>query len=338
MKFVADAFGCDCPEEFIRGCANALAADGELELVVTGDRALVEAELKRARADCKRVEIVHAPEIITCEESPTVAIRVKKNSSLVAALERTKTDPEVMGMVSAGSTGALLTGGLFKLGRIDGVDRPALAPTLPTAVPGKYALLVDAGANADCKPGYLAQFAMMGSVYMKAMYGVGTPRVGLLSNGTEDAKGSGLVHEAFALCRALAEKGIIDFAGNIEGRDILAGGCDVVVADGFSGNVALKSMEGTANTIFSVLKSEVEHSFRAKLGALILKPSLRALKNRMDYNRIGGAAFLGVEKLLIKAHGASKASAVEAAFGQLKRMAAANLTNQIRDGLRDMGL
>ena len=338
MKLIVDAFGCDHPEEFIKGSLCALQSDRTLSLVITGKQSEIERVIAKTGADLKRLEIADAPDVIGCEESPTAAIRAKRQSSMVVALERAKADPEIEGMVSAGSTGALLAGGLFKLGRIAGVDRPALAPVFPTRVNGTYAMLIDAGANADCKPAYLAQFALMGTVYMWEMFGVQQPRVALLSNGTEDAKGNELSKESFALCRELDAKGLIRFCGNMEAREILSGDYDVFVTDGFSGNVALKTMEGTANAIFSVMKQEVLGSARSKLGALLMRPALRRVRDRMDYNKIGGAAFLGVEKLLVKAHGASNAAAAEAAVRQVAHMAQAKLTERIRDGLKELGV
>lgn len=337
MKIIADAFGCDNPEAFVRGCALALRKDASLSLVVAGDKQFIQKILKTEVFDASRLEILDAPEVITNDDVPTVAIRAKKNSSLVAAFERAKADPEIAGMVSAGSTGAVLTGGLFKFGRIRGIDRPALAPVLPTRVEGKFALLIDCGANVDCKPDYLAQFGMMGSIYMRAMFGLNAPKVALLSNGVEDKKGNELNHNAFAKLKELNEKGIINFVGNMEAREILSGDYDVIVTDGFAGNVALKSLEGTANTVMSVLKEEVTKSFLSKLGALLMKKSLRALKRRMDYNRIGGATLLGVEKVLVKAHGGSNAMAISAAIGQVKRMAELDVTAKITDGLKGMG-
>lgn len=338
MKIIADAFGCDDPAAFVRGCALALRNDRELELVVTGDKKKIEDFLRTETYDRARLEILDAPEVITNDDVPTVAIRAKKNSSLVAAFDRAKADPGIAGMLSAGSTGAVLTGGLFKFGRIRGIDRPALAPVLPTRVENKYALLIDCGANVDCKPDYLAQFGMMGSIYMNAMFGLSSPKVALLSNGVEDKKGNELNHQAFARLRELGEKKIIDFVGNMEAREILSGDYDVIVTDGFAGNVALKSLEGTANAIMSVLKDEVYKSALSKIGALLMKKALRGLKRRMDYNRVGGATLLGVEKVLVKAHGGSNAYAVAAAVGQVRRMAELNVTAKIAEGLKGMGV
>ena len=336
MKIIADAFGCDDPAAFVRGCALALRSDKSLQLVVAGDETRIRDVLKTETYDASRLEILHAPEVITNDDVPTVAIRAKKNSSLVVAFERSKADPEIAGMVSAGSTGAVLTGGLFKFGRIRGIDRPALAPVLPTKIAGKYTLLIDCGANVDCKPDYLAQFGMMGSIYMRAMFGIEQPRVALLSNGVEDKKGNELNHNAFLKLKEFEERKLIHFVGNMEAREILSGDYDVIVSDGFAGNIALKSMEGTANTVMSVLSEEVHKSFRAKLGALMMKKALRALKHRMDYNSVGGATLLGVEKVLVKAHGGSNAKAIAAAIGQVGRMAQFDVVKKIGDGLKDL--
>ena len=239
--------------------------------------------------------------------------------------------------VSAGSSGALLVGSTLKVGRIDGVIRPALCPILPTVKPDKKVLLLDAGANADCKAANLVQFAVMGAVYAKVALGVKTPKVALLSNGTEEKKGNQLNHEAFPL---LKEIGNGEFVGNIEARDIMSGDCDVVVADGFSGNVALKSMEGSMKGLFTMLKAEISSSLKGKIGALLLKKSFYRLKNSLDYNKYGGAVFLGVEKVVVKAHGSAKAESVKNAVLQAAAAVEADTVASIKaelGGVRAQG-
>ncbi len=315
MKIVVDGYGGDnAPYEIVKGAIEALRLDNSLTIIITGR----EQELKGIIAGLggsERLIVVDAQEVIGCDETPTIAIRRKKNSSLVRALEILK-EPDVAGFVSAGSTGAVLAGGIFLLGRLPGVKRPALAPILPTQT-GKGAILIDCGANVDCKVEHLVQFAVMGVGYMQAVYGIENPRVGLLSNGAEDEKGNELI---LAANKAL-KKTDINFKGNIEARDILSGDYDVIVSDGFNGNIALKSAEGTANMVFSALKDEIKKSFRAKLGALLMKKSLFGLKKSMDYTEHGGAAFLGVVKPLVKTHGSTKAKSIAASVLQAKKMA-----------------
>jgi glycerol-3-phosphate acyltransferase PlsX len=276
------------------------------------------------------VEILEAHDVITNDEVPTTAISTKPDSTLVKSFLRLKTDEECVGMISAGSTGAVLTGAILKLGRIRGINRPALCPMLPT-VTGGQVLLIDCGANSECKPQMLEQFGEMGTAYAKTVLGIENPRVAVLANGTEDKKGTELTHEAFKL---LSVNPNVNFVDNMEARDILSGNYDVVVTDGFSGNIALKGCEGTAVAVFDLLKQGVkEGGIRAALGALLLKPVFRKLKHKMDYSENGGAAFLGVIKPVVKAHGSSKAKSVCAAIMQVKRMVDNNVTEQIKQYL-----
>lgn len=329
MKIVVDIFGGDnAPDEIIGGCMLALAAHRDLSVVMCGDEDVIKQKLMRF-SDIGRIEIMHAKEVITNDDAPTEAIRSKKNSSLVVALDRLKSDPDCIGIVSAGSTGAVLTGAFLKIGRIKGILRPALAPLLPT-LQGKEALLVDCGANVDCKPQMLVQFAYMGCAYMESVKSIENPRVGLLSNGTEDKKGNELTKEAFSLLKA--EKAL-NFAGNMEARDILSGDYDVIVADGFWGNIALKSVEGAAAMVMKSLKKEIMSGFWSKIGALFMRKAFRRLKNTMDYNKKGGAPFLGVEKLVIKAHGSSKAESIAGAISQVIEMNEAGLISKVKDYL-----
>ena len=237
MKVVVDIYGGDnAPKEIVKGCVQALKENRGFDLVLVGKANEIADLLKEQTVEMSRVEIVDAPDVITNDDVPTTAIRTKKESSLVVALDRVKNDEECIGMVSAGSTGAVLTGSFLKIGRIKGISRPALAPLLPT-VDGGNVLLIDCGANVDCKPAMLAQFALMGNAYAKAILNKENPRVALMSNGTEDKKGNELTKEAFGLIKELP----VNFVGNMEARDLLSGDFDVVVCDGFWGNVALKS-------------------------------------------------------------------------------------------------
>ncbi len=329
MKIVVDIFGADhAPAETVKGAALALMRDETLHLVLTGDQKAIEAELARCECDRSRIEIVDAPEVITCDESPTAAIRVKKNSSLVVACELLKTRGDIAAMVSAGSTGAVLSGAIFKVGRLKGVLRPALAPVLPT-LKGSDVCLVDCGANVDCKPEYLVQFALMGVSYMRAVYGIVNPRVALVSVGTEDEKGNELTKEVFKRLKSLD----INFVGNMEARDALSGDYDVLVADGFVGNVLLKSAEGTAKMVMKLLKNGIMSSTMSKVGALFMKKTFNRLKDEMDYNKKGGAPLLGIEKVVVKAHGSSNAESFAVAILQAAKMAEGGITTGITDEL-----
>ena len=331
MKIILDAFGGDyAPAEVIAGGLDALAKRRDLSLIFAGKEAEIEAVLKGRSYDAGRVEILNAPEVISCEEEPTAAIKRKPDSSLCVGFRRLKEDEAVKGLVSAGSTGAFLVGATLKLGRIKGISRPALCPVLPTEKDGKQVLLLDAGANADCKPINLLQFALMGAAYAEAQ-GVVAPKVALLSNGTEDTKGNALNREVFPL---LKDAGI-NFVGNMEARDILSGEIDVVVTDGFAGNVALKSLEGGIASLMAVMKQEIMSTLKGKIGGLLLKDAFRAIKNKMDYNKQGGAVFLGVEKVVVKAHGSSKAVAVSNAVLQAAEAADRDIIGKIKLKLAD---
>lgn len=331
MKIILDAFGGDyAPAEVIAGGLDALAKRRDLSLIFAGKEAEIEAVLKGRSYDAGRVEILNAPEVISCEEEPTAAIKRKPDSSLCVGFRRLKEDEAVKGFVSAGSTGAFLVGATLKLGRIKGISRPALCPVLPTEKDGKQVLLLDAGANADCKPINLLQFALMGAAYAEAQ-GVVAPKVALLSNGTEDTKGNALNREVFPL---LKDAGI-NFVGNMEARDILSGETDVVVTDGFAGNVALKSLEGGIASLMAVMKQEIMSTLKGEIGGLLLKDAFRAIKNKMDYNKQGGAVFLGVEKVVVKAHGSSKAVAVSNAVLQAAEAADRDIIGKIKLKLAD---
>ncbi len=304
MKIVIDAMGGDnAPREIIKGAIGALQQRGGFSIVFTGNEEVIAKELSLYSYDKSRVEVKHACEVITNNEAPATAVRSKRDSSLVVGLKTLKEDEEAGAFISAGSTGAVLAGGIMYLGRIPGVKRPALCPAIPN-VRGGMTLLCDAGANADCKPEYLAQFAVMATAYGKAAYGMDNPKVGLLNNGTEDHKGDIMHQEAFAL---LKETKGINFVGNVEGRDIMFGDSDIVVADGFSGNVALKSAEGCGKTVGAILKQEFS---KAKMRYLIARKQIEKVKTILDYNRSGGAIFLGLKKTVVKAHGSSKAETI----------------------------
>ncbi len=332
MKIVVDAMGGDnAPEEIVKGAVAALEKAEDLSVVLTGDEGKINRCLSELNYDKDRVQVVHCSEIITNDDAPTVAIRQKKDSSLVVALKLLKEDESVQGLVSAGSTGAVLTGALLRVGRIRGITRPAVCPVLPTAEGGRV-LLIDAGANAECKAVNLAHFALMGTAYAKA-HGVKDPRVGLVTNGAEEHKGDPLHQEAHALLKALPG---IRFVGNIEGRDIMSGCVDVAVSDGFSGNIALKSIEGAAAAVMKIMKRNIMSSLRAKIGyALFMKKTFKKIKDEMDYNKYGGAVLLGIEKVVIKSHGSSKADSICASVLQAHGAVQSGLIGKIKQLLSD---
>lgn len=311
MKIVVDAFGGDyAPYEIVAGAVKALQENQELEVVLVGDKDKITEILQKLVFVSDRLEIIHAPDVVTMDESPTVAIRTKKTSSIVVAYDYLKQNDDAVALVSAGSTGATLTGAVLKLGRVKGVSRPALAPILPTMNDGKV-MLLDCGANAECKAENLLDFAIMGNEYMKAM-GVKKPRIALLNIGTEEEKGSEMIKEAHQLIKNAK----LNFVGNIEARDVIRGNVDVVVSDGFSGNVCLKTIEGTAEILFGEIKAITKQSLKTKLGALMLKKSLYGLKNKYDHKKVGGAPLLGVTKIVLKCHGNSKAESISATINQ----------------------
>ena len=328
MKIVLDVMGGDySPEQTTQGAVKALNEDKDLKIVMFGDEAAINKILSDSKCDMSRVEVFDAKDIITNEESPTMAIKLKKESSLVKALEYLMANDDAEALVSSGSTGAVLTGAFMKIGRIKGISRPALAPVLPT-VKGGSVVLCDCGANVDCKAVNILHFAYMGSAYASCQTGVTNPRIGLLSNGAEDKKGNELTKEAFDLLK----ESPLNFVGNCEARDILSGNFDVVVCDGFNGNIALKSAEGTANAVFTLLKQGIKDGgLSAKLGAALLLKTFKKLKKKLDYNENGGACFLGVNKVVVKSHGASKAKSICASILQAKALAQSGVVEKIND-------
>lgn len=334
LKIVVDAMGGDhAPSEIVKGALAALDERENFKIVFTGDENFVNKELVKYKYDSNRVETVHCSEVITNDDAPASAVRAKRDSSLVVGLKMLKEDENVGGFVSAGSTGAVLTGGVMYIGRIKGVLRPALCPGIPN-VRGTRTLLCDCGANAECKPVYLAQFGIMATAYGKAAFGMEHPKVGLLSNGTEDHKGDPLHQEAHALLKEL--KGI-EYVGNVEGRDVMFGDIDIAVADGFSGNVALKAAEGCGKTVSSVLKTEFTSSFGGKLAYLCARKQLKKLQTMLDYSKLGGSVFLGLKKVVIKTHGSSKAKAITPSVVQAVDAYRGNLIGTITQMLGQAG-
>ncbi len=322
MKIVVDAYGGDnAPREIVAGAVNALSSGEGFSVILTGRSDEINALLREFGYDGSRAEVVEAPDIITNDMAPVEAVRKMKESSLVKGFYVLNSDPDAKGYVSAGSTGAVLTAATLLVKRKSGVIRAALAPVLPTVKGGRI-VMVDCGANSECKPEMLYNFAVAGSDMAKRSLGIRNPRIGLLSNGTEDKKGTDLTRGAFSLIKA---DETLNFVGNMEAREILSGDYDVVVSDGFSGNIALKALEGTALAFMTLLKEGILNGgLRAKLGYLLLKPVLKSLKKTMDYNAYGGAVMLGLEKVVVKAHGSSKAKSVSAAILQAVSLAEAS--------------
>ena len=302
IKIILDAMGGDnAPQATVNGAILALERDKELYLILTGRQTEIENELKKYKYDKSRLEIVDCPDVIGMNDIPTEAVK-RKGSSLMTAFWMLKKQDDICGLVTAGSTGATIVGGQLILGRIRGIKRPALCPAIPNSR-GGMTLLIDCGANAECKSVMLCQFAILGSAYASAAFGIENARVGLLNNGTEEHKGDPLRQETYKIMSNMKD---INFVGNVEGRDITMGECDVVVSDGFSGNVALKSIEGCGKLVLGIMKKELSSSLSTKLGYLFIRKAIKRMRAQLDFDRVGGALLLGVKKPVIKSHGTSK--------------------------------
>lgn len=337
MKIIIDAYGGDySPDEMIKGAITAVNSIDDVEIIITGDNSQISSKLTEFGYTGNKIEVVHAPESISCDESPTMAIRKKTESSLVKGLNLLKERDDIVAMISAGSTGAVLAGGLFIVGRINGVKRPALAPFLPTIYEDKKTLLIDCGANVDCKPEFLRQFAIMGSIYVSAMRGIENPKVALMSNGVEETKGNEQIHKSYELLKNTKE---INFVGNMEAREMFSGDYDVIVCDGFTGNVAMKSAEGTLNIFNKILKQEINSAgLFQKLGALSLKKVFKKLKTRINYTEVGGSPFVGLNKILIKSHGSSKAGTIYSCVLQAVEIYKSNYIEKMKEGIEKSSL
>lgn len=331
MKIVVDAFGGDkAPDEIIEGVVIALERNKDLQVILTGDKNKLESLLAGRYVD--RIIIEHAPSVITNDHVPTEAIRKMEDSSLVRAFDILKTQDDVIALVSAGSTGAILTGAIMKIGRIKGITRPALAPILPTKKNNKDVLLCDSGANIDCKPINLYHFALMASAYYSILYDVENPKVGLLNIGVEEHKGNDLTREAYHILK----NSKLNFVGNVEAREYMSGDIDVMVAEGFAGNVLLKASEGAVGAVLSLLKKSIKSHFLSKLGALFMRKTFKELKNRIDVlSKHGGSPFLGVKKLVMKNHGSSGrqniASSIQQAILLHKNQLIAKIENALAE-------
>ena len=331
MRIFLDAMGGDnAPQAPVEGALEALRLYPDLEISLAGDLPQLEPLLKDAGDVKDRITLVDAPEVITNDESPVMGVRTKKKSATVMGMLQLK-EKQVDGFVSCGSTGAVLAGGMFRLGRIPGIERPALAPVLPTGTPNG-ALLIDCGANVDCRPQYLLQFGMMGSIYMERVIGVKNPRVGLINIGVETDKGNELVKTTYPLM----EKAPYNFVGNVEAREITNDAADVLVCDGFSGNLILKFMEGVAKSLLGIIKKELMADPVSKFGALLSKGAFKRVKKDMDYSEVGGAPLLGVQGAVVKGHGSSNGHAVCCAIKQCRKIIEGNVTGLIQEGRKGM--
>ena len=332
MKIIIDAMGGDnAPLEIVKGALQGKERF-DVDIVLTGDttailKALEECGVKELP---QGVEIAHADEVVEMCDDPATVFRRKKNSSMALGLNMVK-EGKGDAFVSAGSTGALLTGATLLVKRVRGIRRAAMAPTIPTTT-GK-AVLIDCGANAECTAEYLVQFAYLGSFYASRVLGIEKPRVGLLNIGSEDSKGTDLQREALSWLRQAGEAGHLNFIGNIEAKEAIKGGCDVIVTDGFSGNVMLKTMEGVGSMAGSAIKGIFKKNLLTKLAALAVLPGLNDFKAMMDPNKVGGTAFVGISKPVIKAHGSSNAEAVENAIGQAIHFAQSGIIADIEENI-----
>ena len=330
IRVALDAMGGDnAPGEVVLGAIQA-AREYSMGVYLVGREDAIRAELAKHDTGGLDLPIIHTDEVIEMNEHPASAVRRKKNASMTLALQLVL-DGSAPGAVSAGNSGAMMANSLFTLKRIEGVDRPALGTVFPTR--DGVSFVLDVGANTDCKPEYLQQFALMGSIYMERIFSVSSPRVGLLANGEEETKGNELVQQTHQLLKAHAETLGINFIGNVEGREIPAGGADVVVCDGFVGNVVLKLSEGLAETLLGMLRTQMTSSLPNKLAAAVLQPGLRKVFRRMDYAEYGGVPLLGINGSAIVSHGRSNAKAIKNALRVARQTTETNVVGAIAGGL-----
>ncbi|MDE6882314.1 MAG: phosphate acyltransferase PlsX [Lachnospiraceae bacterium] len=333
IKVAVDAMGGDnAPQEIVKGAVEAVNESSKVKVYLVGVKEAVERELSGHTYPKEQIEVVPASEIIETAEPPVMAIRKKKDSSLVKALNLVK-DGTCDAYVSAGSTGATLVGGQVIVGRIKGVERPPLAPLIPTAA--GCSLLIDCGANVDARPSHLVQFAKMGSVYMEHVMGIKNPKVGIVNIGAEEEKGNALVKETFPLLKNCPD---INFIGSVEARDIPAGAADVVVCEAFTGNVILKTYEGVGATLISKVKEGMMTSLRSKIGALLVKPALKQTLKAFDLEQYGGAPMLGLKGLVVKTHGSSKSIEIKNSILQCITFTEQQISEKIKQMLQADGI
>ena len=350
MKIIIDTLGGDnSPDSNIYGAVMGLIKHSDLRIILIGDDKDILVRLDKAYKSISamakkkgrpselvenlkdRIEIVHAPEVITGNDKPTDAIRLKKDSSMIRGIKMLREEDEIDALVSTGATGALVAAATLRIPRIDGIRRPAFCPILPT-MKGELVGICDSGANVDVTPEMLQQYAVMGSRYLEAAFKVRKPRVGLLNIGTEAEKGDDLRREAYKL---LSETPNINFAGNMESRELLSGNYDLVICDGFSGNVLVKSVEGTALELLKKIKNDIGRKNRYKMGALLMKKMFMEEKEFMNYQRYGGSVLLGSEKVIVKGHGSSDRVAVAKCIDQAYRMVKSGLNEKIAKSIAD---
>lgn len=328
VKVVVDAMGGDnAPGEIIKGAVDAINLKDNIKVILVGKEELIREELKKYTFPQDRLEVKGADDVITTEEPPVMAIRRKKDSSIVVGMNLVK-NGEADAFVSAGSSGAILVGGQFIIGRIKGVERPPLAPLIPTK--SGVSLLVDCGANVDARPSHLVQFAKMGSIYMESVMGIKAPKVAIVNIGAEEEKGNLLVKETFPLLKNCPD---INFIGSIEARNIPLGEADVIVCEAFVGNVILKLYEGVGSTLISKVKEGMMSSFRSKIGALLVKPALKATLKSFDLSEHGGAPLLGLNGLVVKTHGSSKAKEIANSIVQCIAFQEQQINEKIRKNI-----
>ncbi len=324
MRIVVDAMGGDrAPAVVVEGAVQA-ARDLDVELILVGQRGAVQTELDKFDTAGLSLTTYHASQVIEMHEHPAAAVKAKKDSSMVVGMDLVK-QRQADAFFTAGNSGGALAAALFRLGRIRGIKRPALSTVFPSQTPQGYCFLLDIGANADCKPEWLLQFAIMGSVYAERVLGVANPRVAIVSNGEEEGKGNQLVRETVPLLRAST----LNFVGNAEGKDIPWGLADVIVTDGFTGNIVIKLSEGVSRFLMDVLKKEITSSSVSKMGAMLAKPAFDEVKRRLDYREYGGAPLLGVDGAVIVGHGRSDALAIRNAI----RVAAQTVENSVLEAI-----
>lgn len=329
IKIAVDAMGGDhAPLEIVKGAVEAVNSREDIKVFLVGQEKAVNAELQKYQYDASKIEVVNATEIIEMAEPPVQAIRTKKDSSIVVAMKMVK-NGEADAFVGAGSTGAVLVGGQLIVGRIKGVERPPLAPLLPTEKGAS--LLIDCGANVDARPSHLVQFAKMGSIYMENVMGVSNPRVAIVNIGAEEEKGNALVKETFPLLKECKD---IHFIGSIEARDIPSGYADVIVCEAFAGNIILKLYEGVGGTLISMVKQGMMSDLRSKIGALLVKPALKQTLKRFDTSQYGGAPLLGLKGLVVKTHGSSKAVEVRNSILQCVTFTQQQMNEKIKAGIQ----
>ena len=328
IKIIIDCFGGDhSPQANIDGALAALAKNSDLHLIFTGDETIINDYLAGKTYDAQRVEVIHAPEVIGCDERPIDVIRLKRESSMIKAVRMLRDCDDINAMVSTGSTGALVAAALTRIGRVKGVIRPAFCPLLPT-MNGGIVGICDSGANVEVTPDHLRQFAIMASLYMEQVYNINKPRVALLNVGKEAEKGDEIRQKAYQLLKETPE---VNFVGNMESRDLLSGNYDVVVCDGFSGNVLVKTTEGTAIELLKKLKKDIYSRGIYKLGALLMKRMFMEEKEFMNYQNYGGSVLLGTSKTVVKGHGSSKAVAVEKCIEQAYKMEVNALSSKMEE-------